>query len=235
MRCFYIWVLLIKLQIAKIKSLDHCCLVTTSGLGTEFMHRANPLLKNIPTKNDIEGAIALLDIEKNIEIIEMINAFVQSDSSKMDLSELELKYGHLDGYMKCANRMSMIGDNEYAEISKILHALYSSIKSRIVFLQSQTSTELKEKNGLKALIELVDRNINEHGSGSDVVKRLLLGLQYGQSYSFDLTTLRMLDDENFRDVIAVLQMNARPSASKHLHQYFDNGEELWSYMKKTIV
>ena len=65
-------------------------------------------------------------------------------------------------------------------------------------------------------------------SAAKVCATLLLGLYNGRRFPFDLTELRRLDGHNLNDCLAVLRMDARPSAEVHdllnrLHGVSDMG------------
>jgi hypothetical protein len=51
--------------------------------------------------------------------------------------------------------------------------------------------------------------------GARVCARLLLGLYNGRRFPFDLTDLRLLDEEHLDAAITVLRMDARPAMEVH--------------------
>jgi hypothetical protein len=68
-----------------------------------------------------------------------------------------------------------------------------------------------------------------HTGQCRVVARFLAGLYNGDSYPFDLTDLRALDNNLFEDCMAVLRMDARHCVHE-VHQYFEDGSRKWQKM-----
>ena len=104
----------------------------------------------------------------------------------------------------------------------------------VMMLTSESKSQSKEKLGVEALVRLIQRNLNEYGSGSTTIKSFLLGLYNGNAYPVKLTDLRNLDHENFDDLMAVLNMNARCNPSKEIHEYLKNGQEIWQKIKAEL-
>lgn len=79
--------------------------------------------------------------------------------------------------------------------------------------------------GIPALQHLA--KIAQRDTGQAATVRLfLLGLYNGHRFPFNLTALRGLDSGLFNDCLDVLTMDARATV-KEVHQYFDNGGELF--------
>lgn len=66
-----------------------------------------------------------------------------------------------------------------------------------------TNGPVRPVDPLAALSRLIDHAHGDNG-GAQRIRRFLLGLYNGATFPFDLTDLRMLDDGNQRDVLAVL-------------------------------
>lgn len=66
----------------------------------------------------------------------------------------------------------------------------------------------------EALMRLWNLANQDHGA-SRVAVKLLLGLYNGDRFPFDLTDLRLLDDQNLMDALAVLVMDSRPQREVH--------------------
>lgn len=65
---------------------------------------------------------------------------------------------------------------------------------------------------------------------SRIVGRFLLGLYNGSAFPFPLTDLRGLDSALWDDCLAVLRLDQRPE--QEVHQYIENGDEIWSHLKR---
>lgn len=82
-------------------------------------------------------------------------------------------------------------------------------------------------DGEIALRRLVPIAFQSSGQSS-VVARFLLNLDRGNEFPFDMTDLRGLDYDIHKDCITVLKMDYDPL--KKLHQYFENGDNLWDLL-----
>lgn len=78
---------------------------------------------------------------------------------------------------------------------------------------------------LKRLLPIARRDTGQ----SRVVGRFLLSLYNGRAFPFDLTDLRVVDDEIHDDCLAVLRLDASPE--KEVHHYFVNGDRIWDELK----
>ena len=65
---------------------------------------------------------------------------------------------------------------------------------------------------------------------SRIVGRFLLGLYNGSAFPFSLTDLRGLDSALWEDCLAVLRLDRRPE--QEVQEYIENGEEIWSHLKR---
>ncbi|MEI1260090.1 hypothetical protein VUS13_08335 [Pseudomonas aeruginosa] len=83
--------------------------------------------------------------------------------------------------------------------------------------------------GLEALQRLVPVAQRDSGQ-SGVIGRFLLGLYNGQSFPFDLTELRRLDQGLFDDCLAVLRLDNTPE--QEVHTYLPNGDAIWSEFRE---
>lgn len=82
---------------------------------------------------------------------------------------------------------------------------------------------------LKRLLDVAQRDTNQSG----VVALFLLGLYNGHDFKFDMTELRRLDHNLFDDCLTLLRMDNNPE--KEVHQYFDNGQEIWQDLQRTWI
>lgn len=83
--------------------------------------------------------------------------------------------------------------------------------------------------GIKALHRLLP--VAQRCTGqSRIVGRFLLSLYNGDAFPFALTDLRGLDSALWDDCLAVLRLDQRPELE--VHQYIENGDEIWSQLKK---
>jgi hypothetical protein len=71
-----------------------------------------------------------------------------------------------------------------------------------------------EATDLEALKKLWLMAQHDNG-GARVCARLLLGLYNGRRFPFDLTDLRLLDDQYLEAALTVLRMDARPAMEVH--------------------
>lgn len=184
---------------------------------------------NVMNENWIDAELESLSLDS--KIIELVKEFEQKTYDYETMTELDVAYGVLSGYIECCNAMNIINDDSTNALNNINLTLYKAAQKRI----SARRYFYREQDGLKALQALLNRNLNESGSGAETVKRFLLGLYNGVAYPFCLTDLRNLDSENFDNVLAVLNMNARSSPRREIHNYFVNGNELWDFMKKKVA
>lgn len=98
------------------------------------------------------------------------------------------------------------------------------------FLQQIRDLEIERETVLAAGLPALQRlaKIAQRDTGqAGTVRRFLLGLYNGHRWPFDLTTLRGLDRDLFDDCMALLRLDARATI-KEVHQYFTNGNELFS-------
>lgn len=65
---------------------------------------------------------------------------------------------------------------------------------------------------------------------SRIVGRFLLSLYNGSAFPFSLTDLRGLDSSLWDDCLAVLRLDRRPE--QEVHEYIENGDQIWSYLKR---
>jgi hypothetical protein len=65
---------------------------------------------------------------------------------------------------------------------------------------------------------------------SRIVGRFLLSLYNGNAFPFSLTDLRGLDSALWDDCLAVLRLDRRPE--QEVHQYIENGDQIWSQLKR---
>ncbi len=79
---------------------------------------------------------------------------------------------------------------------------------------------------LKALLNVVQ--VNQGTGGARVIASVLCSLYNGQRCKVDLTDLRLLDKKNFEHVLNVLRLDHSPAIE--VHEYFDNGSEIWEKM-----
>ncbi|MEO4091952.1 hypothetical protein ABH307_00645 [Acinetobacter pittii] len=194
-------------------------------------------LLNSHSGKKLSEIILEMQTEKNEKLISKVLEFhdLVFDFDKIsNLEQLNLEYGQLKGFIDCAEKLFWITEEEYSKIERILFALYSGAKARINFIEKSLESEAKEEKGKIALLELLERNLNENGSGASAVKRFLLGLYNGSDYPFDLTKLRNLDERNFDAVLSVLDMNARSCPRREIHEYIVDGSKVWQRMAKDI-
>jgi hypothetical protein len=108
--------------------------------------------------------------------------------------------------------------------------LAQSLRSAVeeLYQLEKNLPEIRTKGEL-ALRRLVP--IAFHSSGqSSVVARFLLNLDCGDRFPFDMTDLRRLDCDIHEDCISVLKMDYDPL--KKVHQYFEDGGDLWDSLAK---
>lgn len=65
---------------------------------------------------------------------------------------------------------------------------------------------------------------------SRIVGRFLLSLYNGSAFPFSLTDLRGLDSALWDDCLAVLRLDRRPE--QEVHEYIENGDQIWSHLKR---
>ena len=65
---------------------------------------------------------------------------------------------------------------------------------------------------------------------SRIVGRFLLSLYNGSAFPFSLTDLRGLDSALWDDCLAVLRLDRRPE--REVHEYVENGDQIWSHLKR---
>lgn len=171
-------------------------------------------------------ALGKLHSDRNQSVVEHVLFFSEHALIVESVAELEVAYGMLGGYIKCSNDLKLIDQQEMEQFSKIGKQLYRAAQAR---LQGADASD-REQHGIAALDRLLQRNLHEGGSGATAVKGVLLGLYNSDAFPFKLTALRNLDSQNFDDVIAVLQMNARCMPKREIHEYYENGDQIWGQM-----
>lgn len=83
--------------------------------------------------------------------------------------------------------------------------------------------------GIEALNRLL--SVAQRCTGqSRIVGRFLLSLYNGNAFPFSLTDLRGLDGALWDDCLAVLHLDRRPELE--VHEYIENGDEIWSQLKR---
>lgn len=169
------------------------------------------------------NAFGALKTQKNDKLINRFCGF--AGSAYDDLNGLQCAFFSNIGYLECAELLFWVEEDEAEELTALLLACY--------LIKSHELDQL-EQAGADALKRLLERNLDEYGSGSFAVKRLLLGLYNGNAYPFDLTSLRNLDSNNFNDIILVLKMNAKSCPRQEIHCYVENGADVWEKMKKDV-
>ena len=109
-----------------------------------------------------------------------------------------------------------------------------SATNRMLDALAQLAAEERERPaicaaGIEALHRLLP--VAQRGTGqSRIVGCFLLSLYNGSAFPFALTDLRGLDSSLWDDCLAVLRLDRRPELE--VHQYIDNGDEIWSQLKK---
>lgn len=83
--------------------------------------------------------------------------------------------------------------------------------------------------GIEALQRLVPVALRDSGQ-SRIVGRFLLSLYNGSAFPFALTDLRGLDSALWDDCLAVLRLDRRPE--QEVHEYIENGDDIWSQLKR---
>lgn len=83
--------------------------------------------------------------------------------------------------------------------------------------------------GIKALHLLLPVAQRDTGQ-SRVCGQFLLSLYNGDAFPFPLTHLRGLDSALWDACIALLRLDRRPEME--VHQYVENGEAIWSELKR---
>lgn len=83
--------------------------------------------------------------------------------------------------------------------------------------------------GVAALRRLVPVAQRDSGQ-SRTVGRFLLSLYNGNAFPFSLTDLRGLDSALWDDCMDVLRLDRRPE--QEVHEYLENGEQIWSQLKR---
>lgn len=104
------------------------------------------------------------------------------------------------------------------------------------FLNQIANFEIERKAALTLGVPALERLaiIAKRDTGQAATVRLfLLGLYNGYRFPFDLTRLRGLDSDLFTACIDVLTMDARATV-KEIHQYFENGTELFEAWAKEV-
>jgi hypothetical protein len=97
-----------------------------------------------------------------------------------------------------------------------------SIVSDIYYIENNLEeTRSKGENALRRLVSIALHSCGQ----SSVVGRFLLNLDSGDRLPFNMTDLRRLDCDIHEDCLAVLKMDHSPQ--KKVHQYFENGVNLW--------
>lgn len=83
--------------------------------------------------------------------------------------------------------------------------------------------------GVDALTRLL-KIARGHSGQCRHVAAFLLGLYNGRRFKFDLTDLRCVDHEIFVDCLEVLKLDNQPK--REVHQYFENGSQIWEDLAK---
>jgi hypothetical protein len=196
----------------------------------------NPLLlkcmvSHIQRLNSFDENLISLS-NSNFRIEKYIILVINFKKLKLNTHEnLNTEYRYLKGYFDCANNLFALSDDEHSSLLKIVDSIYAESSKIVMMLTDENRIANSEKHGVDALVRLLKRNLNEYGSGSSTIKSFLLGLYNGNAYPVVLTDLRNLDRENFDDLMAVLNMNARCNPRKEIHEYLKNGQEIWQTMK----
>jgi len=86
--------------------------------------------------------------------------------------------------------------------------------------------------GLPALERLAAVARQDSGQAR-IIGLFLLGLYNGSAYPFDLTQLRSLDAQLFRDCLAVLHLDYYPE--QEIHQYLRAGDALFAHLRNTLT
>lgn len=92
--------------------------------------------------------------------------------------------------------------------------------------QQQAARIEKGVPALQRLLALAEQD----SGGSRVAAGLLLGLYNGARFPFDLTDLRVLDDANHADAMAVIVMDHH--CEREVHRYFVDGSERFERLAK---
>lgn len=187
----------------------------------EMMFSKHPF--NIDPNHNFFETFTALKTEKNESVIAKMVGFFATGYT--DLSGLQCGFFHVKGFLDCAEKTFWISEDEYEIFTHLLLSCY---------LVKSLSLQHREKVAVEALNRLIERNINEFGSGAFAVKKVLLGLYNGSAYPFDLTSLRNLDSNNFDDVMAVLNSNARSCPPKEIHEYLKDGAKVWQELKRHV-
>lgn len=216
------------------------------GVNIETVHqkiddpeKQNPLLlqcmvSHIQRLNAIDEKLISLS-KSNFRIEKYIVLTINFKKLKLNtLENLSAEYQYLKGYLDSANNLFALSDDEHSSLIKIVDSIYAESSEMVMMLTSESKSQSRDKLGVEALVRLIQRNLNEYGSGSTTIKSFLLGLYNGNTYPVKLTDLRNLDHENFDDLMAVLNMNARCNPSKEIHEYLKNGQEIWQKIKAEL-
>lgn len=101
------------------------------------MYEKNPLLASMHSAIDwLDAELDALKSESNCKIIELIKTFEQESYVYSTMTELDVSYGVLSGYIECSSNLKAINDDDYDKFLKISRSLYMAAQGRI-------SSELK--------------------------------------------------------------------------------------------
>ncbi|TXH00070.1 MAG: hypothetical protein E6R08_01135 [Nevskiaceae bacterium] len=86
----------------------------------------------------------------------------------------------------------------------------------------QDATSAIEAAGFEALQRLYSEAVENERDVGSVCARLLLGLYHGRRFPFDLSDLRLLPPDLYRDAAAAIELDARVKRQE-VHLYFVDG------------
>ncbi|MDV7585687.1 hypothetical protein R4575_18100 [Acinetobacter baumannii] len=186
--------------------------------------------------DELKESLKSLSSDRNDKIIKKLLVFADCEQFNHFYSPLAICH-QIIGYIIAEYENGVIDEDErieYEQYAKNIYELKEHYSYLNDYTQEKAQAAIREKVGIVALKRLLNENLNEYGSGAYIVKRVLLSLFNGSRYSIDLTQLRNLDSQNFDDVIAVLEMNARSFPKQEIFAYIENGREVWAKMAKDL-
>lgn len=186
--------------------------------------------------DELKESLKSLSTDRNDKIIKKLLVFADCEQFNHFYSPFAICH-QIIGYIIAEYENGVIDEDERIEYEQYAKNIYE-LKEHYSYLNDYTKEKaqaaIREQVGIVSLKRLLNENLNEYGSGAYTVKRVLLSLFNGSQYSIDLTQLRNLDSQNFDDVIAVLEMNARSSPNQEIFAYIENGREVWGKMAKDL-
>ena len=82
----------------------------------------------------------------------------------------------------------------------------------------------------QALVKVIKMALDDCGGGR-VCRDFLLSLYNGRDYPFNMNDLRNLDGGLYAACITIMNIDCRPNPPFEIHEWFDNGSEVFDRLK----